>query len=65
MLDKEEWCIVRYRNTAEDRERDYDLLVRKRYQWEAIGQHLQGRWEYVARGLTEKQATEYRNLFKE
>ena len=65
MLDKEEWCIVRYRNTSPQRERDYDLLARRRYQWEAVGQHLQNKWEYAARGLTEKQATEYSKLFKE
>lgn len=63
MLDKEEWCIVRYYNKDPDRKADYDLLVRRMYQWEA--QHLQGRWEVVARGLTEKQATEYSKLFKE
>ena len=65
MLDKEEWCIVRYHNTSPIRERDYDLLARRAYQWEAVGEHFQHKWEYVARGLTEKQATEYSKLFKE
>ena len=57
MLDKEEWCIVRWR--------DGELLTRRVYQWEAQAAYYFSKWEYVARGLTEKQAMEYRNLFKE
>lgn len=65
MLDKEEWCIVRYHNTSPNRTRDYDYIARKVYQWGAVGAHLENKWEYVARGLTEKQAKEYSKLFKE
>lgn len=65
MLDKEEWCIVRYYNKDPNRKADQDLIVRRVYQWEAVGEHFQHKWEYVARGLTEKQATEYSKLFKE
>ena len=59
MLDKDEWCIVRYgvSNT--------DLLVRRMYQWEAHADMVNAPWEVVARGLTEKQAMEFEKLFKE
>lgn len=64
--DKEEWCIVRFRNTAEDRERDYDILVRKRYQWEEVGEHFQHRGECVARGFkSNEEALQWVKLFKE
>jgi len=49
MVDKGEWCIVKYHNTDTDRKTEYDLLVRLVYQWEA--QRLQGRSELVARGF--------------
>ena len=64
MLDKEEWCIVRYHNTSPDRKRDYDLIVRKVYQWDA--QNLRSNWEYVARGFkSNEEALQWVNLFKE
>lgn len=73
MLDKEEWCIVRYRNTyahlkehEKKRLPEYDLLIRKAYQWEMVGHHLQGRWEIVARGFkSNEEALQFVNLFKE
>ena len=70
MLDRNEWVIVRWRNEhahLEPHEREglpeYDLLIRKRYQWEA--QKLSYRWEYVAKGLTKEEADAYTKLFKE
>lgn len=57
MLDEEEWCIVRWH--------DGELLVRKKYQWEAQGSYYRHKWEYLARGLTEQQAKDYEKLFKE
>ena len=74
MLDKEEWCIVRYRNTDTDYDnagneippkRPYDLLIRRRYQWEAspTSRH---KWEYVATGLkSNEEALKWACLFKE
>ena len=58
MLDKEEWCIVRYNGT--------DLLVRKVYQWEAQADLVHTPWEYVARGFkSNEEALQFVNLFKE
>jgi hypothetical protein len=59
MLEKNthDWCIVRWH--------DGELLVRKKYQWEAQGDHYRHKWEYLARGLTEQQAKDYQKLFKE
>jgi hypothetical protein len=61
---EDEWCIVKYhnRNYEENPNKpEYDLLVRRVYQWEA--QRLNGEWEYLAKGLTEKQAMEFNKLF--
>ena len=58
MLDREEWCIVKFYG-----ELGPDLLIRKRYQWEA--QRLSHQWEYVAEGLTKEEADAYTKLFKE
>ena len=45
MVDKGEWCIVKYyHNNGKT-----SLLVRKKYQWEA--QRLEGRSEVIARGF--------------
>lgn len=48
-MDKEEWCIVKYHNTSTERKTDYDLLIRRVYQWEA--QRLNGEAVIVARGF--------------
>lgn len=51
-MDKDEWCIVKYhnRNYEENPNKpEYDLLVRRLYQWEA--QRLNGKAEIVARGF--------------
>ena len=61
--DQQEWVIVKYYNTDSDRVTDYDILIRKKYHWDA--QRLDGRWEYLAFGLTHKQATDFVKLFKE
>jgi hypothetical protein len=59
MLEKNthEWCIVRWH--------DGEVLVRKKYQWEAQAKHYLHKWEYIAKKLTERQAIEYSKLFKE
>ena len=58
MLDKEEWCIVRWH--------DDGLFVRKVYQWEAQGDHYRHKWEYVARGFkSNEEALKFVKLFKE
>ena len=44
---------------------DGELLVRKKYQWEAQAKHYSHKWEYVAKKLTERQATNFQSLFKE
>ncbi len=54
---KDEWCIVRWW--------DGDLLVYRKYQWEAQGGHYRHKWEYIAEGLTHKKAMEFKKLFKE
>lgn len=64
-VDKEDWCIVRYVNQNEPRRGEVDILVRKTYQWAAVGKHLDDKWSYLAKGLTEQQAIDYRKLFKE
>jgi hypothetical protein len=56
-IPKDEWCIVQYQNT----DGSIHTLVRRKYQWEA--QNLENKWEYVAEGLTEKQAMEFNKLF--
>jgi hypothetical protein len=56
-IDKNEWCIVQFQNT----DGSIHTLVRRKYQWEA--QNLENKWEYVAEGLTEKQAMEFNKLF--
>jgi hypothetical protein len=65
MLDKEEWCIVRYVCDNEPRKGEVDILIHKQYQWEAQGSYYRHKWEYLARGLTEQQAKDYEKLFKE
>lgn len=57
-VDVNEWCIVRYEND----DGSTDTLVRRKYQWEA--QRLKNKWEYVAEGLTQKQAMEFNKLFE-
>ena len=57
MLDRDEWVIVRWW--------DGGLLIRKRYQWEPTSRHNPHKWSYVATGLTEKEADNYRKLLKE
>ena len=57
MLEKDDWCIVRWHNG--------ELMVRRHYQWYAQALHYRHKWEYLARGLTEQQAMEYSKLFKE
>ncbi len=52
-----DWCIVRWH--------DGELLARKKYQWEAQAKHYSHKWEYVAKKLTERQATNFQSLFKE
>lgn len=52
-----DWCIVRWH--------DGELLLRREYQWFAQGKYYSHKWEYVAKGMTEKQAREYEKLFKE
>ena len=54
---KDEWCIVQY----EDEDGSTHTLIRLKYQWAA--QRLDGRWKYVAEGLTRKQAMEFAKLF--
>ena len=61
--DLDEWAIVNYYNTDSDRETDYNILIRKKYHWDA--QRLDGHWEYLATGLTHKQAMEFAKLFKD
>jgi len=56
-VNKDEWCIVQYHNT----DGSISTLVRLKYQWDA--QRLTQQWEYVAVGLTEKQAMEFNKLF--
>ena len=59
MVDKGEWCIVKYyHNNGKT-----SLLVRKKYQWEAGNYNTH--WEYLAEGLTEEQAKQYEKLLKE
>ena len=74
MLDKEEWCIVKYHNEwshlnpwERQGRPQYDLLVRKVYQWEAQAKlYPPYKWEYVARGFKSKEeALKYVKLFKE
>ena len=45
MVDKSEWCIVKYHN----KDGKTSLLVRMKYQWDA--QTLRGDWEYLADGF--------------
>lgn len=54
---KDDWCIVRYK--------DGDMLIRREYQWAPQANNYRGNWEYMAKGMTEKQAKEYEKLFKE
>lgn len=56
-MKKDDWCIVRWH--------DGELLIRREYQWFAQGKYYSHKWEYVAKGMTEKQAKEYEKLFKE
>lgn len=75
MLDKEEWCIVKYHNTDTDYDmggntippkRPYDLLIFKVYQWEAQAYNYSHKWEYVARGFkSNTEALKFVSLFKE
>jgi hypothetical protein len=55
--DIDEWCIVQYRNL----DGSIDILVRLKYQWGF--QKLNGKWKYVAEGLTQEQAREFAKLF--
>ena len=59
MLDKErdDWCIVRWH--------DGELVIFREYQWFAQGKYYSHKWEYVAKGMKEKQAKEFEKLFKE
>lgn len=57
MLDKDEWCIVRWW--------DGELLVFCKYQWEAQGNNYRHKWEYIAQGLDYRKAMEFKKLFKE
>ena len=54
---KDDWCIVRWW--------DGELLVFREYQWIAQAYNYAHKWRYVASGLTEKQAMEFKSLFKE
>ena len=73
MLDEEEWCIVKYHNEwlhlePEQREGkpEYDLLVRKTYQWEAVHKHLANKSEVIARGFkSNEEALKFVCLYKE
>ena len=74
MLDKEEWCIVRYHNEwvhLEPEKRNKmpanELLVRKTYQWEAQAKFYPPyKWEYVARGFkSNEEALKFVCLYKE
>lgn len=56
-MDRDEWCIVQFHNT----DGTTSVLIRKKYHWEA--QRLNNKWEYLAVGLTEKQAMEFQKLF--
>ena len=56
-LPRAEWCIVRYIH----KDGSTDILIRLKYQWAA--QRLNNKWEYVAEGLTRKQAMEFAKLF--
>ena len=59
MLEKKEddWCIVKWH--------DGEVMVKREYQWWPQAQGYQEKWEYVAKGMTEKQAYEFSSLFKE
>jgi len=51
-MDKNEWCIVKYHNTSPERKTEYDLLVRRVYQWEALEWQVKnGKAKIVARGF--------------
>lgn len=71
MLDKEEWAVIRYHNEyahLEPHEKEgrpeYELLIRKVYQWEAQYVHINQKWEYVMRGLkSNEEAIEFVNKF--
>ena len=56
-IPEDEWCIVQYENE----DGSTHTLIRLKYQWAA--QRLDGRWKYVAEGLTRKQAMEFAKLF--
>lgn len=58
MLAKEDdWCLVRWH--------DGEVMVKRKYQWEPQAKNYSHKWEYVAKGLSEKQANEFSSLFKE
>jgi hypothetical protein len=59
-IPKDEWCIVQYQNPYGGNG-EISTLVRLKYQWDA--QKLQGKWKYVAEGLTYTQAMEFNKLF--
>ena len=56
-LEGDDWCITGFTNDDGSKE----LLIRRKYQWEA--QILKRKWEYLAEGLTEKQARKFAKLF--
>jgi hypothetical protein len=65
-MNKEEWCIVRYVCQNEPRRGEVDILIRKRYQWEATGKYYQHKWEYLATGFNSNEdALQWVSLFKE
>ena len=54
---KDDWCLVRWH--------DGHVIVRREYQWWPQAKNYNHKWEYVTKGLTEKQAYEFLSLFKE
>lgn len=63
---KDEWCIVRFRNSDPDRKTDTDVLIFKVYQWEAQAYAYDHKWEYLARGFkSNEEALKFVKLFKE
>lgn len=57
MKKDDDWCLVRWR--------DGEVLMKREYQWEPQAKDYISKWEYVAKGLSEKQAKEFFSLFKE
>ena len=53
----DDWCIVRWH--------DGETRIYREYQWYVQAKNYAHKWDYVAKGLTEKQAKEFLSLFKE